>query len=97
MIQSDQRLNHSVYVAKYNSHDSLVTEIDSAIIIMTVEYLKFSQFAKWVDPRGAYPREGPGGLSRECAPPYPQRDRKRRLNGAVCRNHRIKRLVPCRC
>ena len=44
------------------------------------------------------PREGPGGgLSRECAPPYPQRDRKRRLNGAVCRNHRIKRLVPCRC
>ena len=29
--------------------------------------------------------------------PYPQRDRKRRLNGAVCRNHRIKRLVPCRC
>ena len=30
-------------------------------------------------------------------PPYPQRDRKRRLNGAVCRNHRIKRLVPCRC
>ena len=37
------------------------------------------------------------GLSRECAPPYPQRDRIRRLNGAVCRNHRIKRLVPCRC
>ena len=36
-------------------------------------------------------------LSPECAPPYPQRDRKRRLNGAVCRNHRIKRLVPCRC
>ena len=36
-------------------------------------------------------------ISRECAPPYPQRDRKRRLNGAVCRNHRIKRLVPCRC
>ena len=23
--------------------------------------------------------------------------RKRRLNGAVCRNHRIKRVVPCRC
>ena len=33
----------------------------------------------------------------QCAPPYPQHDRKRRLNGAVCRNHRIKRLVPCRC
>ena len=43
------------------------------------------------------PPWGPGGLSRECAPPYPQRDRKRRLNGAVCRNHRIKRLVPCLC
>ena len=37
-----------------------------------------------------------GGKSRMC-PPYPQRDRKRRLNGAVCRNHRIKRVVPCRC
>ena len=45
-----------------------------------------------------YPREGPGGgvKSRMC-PPYPQCDRKRRLNGAVCRNHRIKRVVPCRC
>ena len=30
-----------------------------------------------------------GVKSRMC-PPYPQRDRKRRLNGAVCRNHRIK-------
>ena len=36
-----------------------------------------------------FPREGPGVNSRMC-PPYPQRDRKRRLNGAVCRNHRIK-------
>ena len=43
-----------------------------------------------------FPREGPGVKSRMC-PPYPQRDRKRRLNGAVCRNHRIKRVVPCRC
>ena len=42
------------------------------------------------------PREGTGVKSRMC-PPYPQRDRKRRLNGAVCRNHRIKRVVPCRC
>ena len=33
---------------------------------------------------------------RMCSP-YPQRDRKRRLIGAVCRNHRIKRVVPCRC
>ena len=37
-----------------------------------------------------------GVKSRMC-PPYPQRDRKRRLNGAVCRNHSIKRVVPCRC
>ena len=37
-----------------------------------------------------------GVKSRMC-PPYPQRDRKRRLNGAVCRNHRIKRVVPRRC
>ena len=37
-----------------------------------------------------------GVKSRMC-PPYPQRDRKRRQNGAVCRNHRIKRVVPCRC
>ena len=42
------------------------------------------------------PREGPGVKSRMC-PLYPQRDRKRRLNGAVCRNHRIKRVAPCRC
>ena len=44
----------------------------------------------------ANPHEGLGVKSRMC-PPYPQRDRKRRLNGAVCRNHRIKRVVPCRC
>ena len=37
-----------------------------------------------------------GVKSRMC-PPYPQRDRKRLLNGAVCWNHRIKRVVPCRC
>ena len=42
------------------------------------------------------PHEGLGVKSRMC-PPYPQRDRKRRLIGAVCRNHRIKRVVPCRC
>ena len=42
------------------------------------------------------PHEGLGVKSRMC-PPYPQRDRKRRLNGAVCRNQRIKRVVPCRC
>ena len=45
-------------------------------------------------------RAGGGGggevKSRMC-PPYTQRDRQRRLNGAVCRTHRIKRVVPCRC
>ena len=43
-----------------------------------------------------FPRGSPGFKSRMC-PPYPQRDRKRRLIGAVCRNHRIKRVLPCRC
>ena len=43
-----------------------------------------------------HPVRARGVKSRMC-PPYPQRDRKRRLNGAVCRNHRIKRVVPCRC
>ena len=40
-------------------------------------------------------RGGPGVKSRMC-PPYSHRNRKRRLIGAVCRNHRIKRVVPCR-
>ena len=46
--------------------------------------------------RPLVPMRAWGVKSRMC-PPYPQRDRKRRLNGAVCRNHRIKRVVPCRC
>ena len=37
------------------------------------------------------------GVEPRMCPPCPQRDRKRRLNGAVCRNHCIKRVVPCRC
>ena len=61
-------------------------------LIYSSFHLCSNQFVKFYGPPW-----GPGGLSRECAPPYPQRDRKRRLNGAVCRNHRIKRLVPCRC
>ena len=51
---------------------------------------------KTIPKSSVLPREGPGVKSRMC-PPYPQRDRKRRLNGAVCRYHRIKRVVPCRC
>ena len=35
------------------------------------------------------PHAGPGVKSR-MYPPYPKRDRKRRLNGAVRRNHRKK-------
>ena len=42
------------------------------------------------------PHEGPEVKSRMCRP-HPQRDRKRRLNGAVCQNHRIKKVVPRRC
>ena len=37
------------------------------------------------------------GVKSGMCPPYPQRDRKRRLIWALCRNHRIKRLVPYRC
>ena len=63
---------------------------------------KFVCFWGWLEnkmaaPVSDWPPVRARGLSRECVPPYPQRDRKRRLNGAVCRNHRIKRLVPCRC
>ena len=55
--------------------------------ISFVTFSEYPSLLSWVPPWGS------GGLSRECAPPYPQRDRKRRLNGAMCRNHRIKRLV----
>ena len=45
----------------------------------------------------SFPREdAAGGLSREYVLRIPA-CRKMRLNGAVCRNHRIKRVVPCRC
>ena len=77
MIQSDQRLNHSVNVAKYNSHDSLVTEIGSAIVNMTVVYLKFicqmggiQIMSGTVWTRGCKARIGS---------PYPHTRRKRRL------------------
>ena len=45
---------------------------------------------------GRAPNAIPPGVKSRMCPPYPQRDRKRRLIGAVCRN-RIKRVVPCRC
>ena len=78
MIQSDQRLNHSVYVAKYNSHDSLVTETDSAIINMTVVpkiYLP-NQMG------GIQIMSGTGwtqGCKARIGFPYPHTRRKRRL------------------
>ena len=39
------------------------------------------------------PREGPG-LSRECAPPYPQRDRKRRLKWGGVSESPYKKVGP---
>ena len=48
-------------------------------------------------PRPPPPGEGGGVKSRMCLP-YPQRVViLRRLNGALSRNNRINRLVPCRC
>ena len=44
------------------------------------------------DDNFLYDQFSPGrawGVKSRMCPPYPQRDRKRRLNGAVCRNHRI--------
>ena len=46
--------------------------------------------------RTMIPREGPGGKVENVSSVSPA-CRKRRLIGAVCRNHRIKRSVPCRC
>ena len=71
-------------------------EMDSSNLIFwkkktAVCYSTSIQFVCLYSPMRAW-----GVKSRMC-PPYPQRDRKRRLNGAVCRNHRIKRVVPCRC
>ena len=37
------------------------------------------------------------GVKWRMCPPYPERDRKSRRIGAMCRNHRIKRVVLCRC
>ena len=34
------------------------------------------------------------GVKSRMSPPYPQRDRKRRLNGAVCPNHRFQKGGP---
>ena len=60
-------------------------------MLLILSYKEMSSHQMDLSPMRAW-----GVKSRMC-PPYPQRDRKRRLNGAVCRNHRIKRVVPCRC
>ena len=73
-----------------------------AILVCTKEHEWNSKGQHWQSYTGLQvltdmtPMRAWGVKSRMC-PPYPQRDRKRRLNGAVCRNHRIKRVVPCRC
>ena len=43
------------------------------------------------------PPWGPGGFSQECVLRIPSRCRKRRLNEAVSRSNRIKRVAACRC
>ena len=47
-------------------------------------------------PNFLTPRAEPEVKSTMC-PLYPQLCRKRRLNEAVSRNNRIKKLAPCRC
>ena len=64
--------------------------LDSNAFTFTTE--SFSVYFHFTEPPW-----GPGGFKSRMCPQYPQLDRKRRLNGAVCRNHRIKRVVPCRC
>ena len=94
------------YTATWTAVCTTRRAADTVRLILTLKILFYSillifysilYFILRISLGTLYPPWGPGGLSRECAPPYPQRDRKRRLNGAVCRNHRIKRLVPCRC
>ena len=43
-----------------------------------------------------FPREDAEGFKSRIRPPYPQRVAKGDYM-EVCRNHRIKRVVPCRC
>ena len=72
---------------EFRQFPSIFVGVMPLLELKTLEIHSFPQFS---------PMRAWGVKSRMC-PPYPQRDRKRRLNGAVCRNHRIKRVVPCRC
>ena len=54
-----------------------------------------SFLAKWQTP--VRTQKGGGGVEVENTYSVSPACRKRRLNGAVCRNHRIKRVDPCRC
>ena len=68
-------------------HNDCVIEVFGGIFSVATKHFDYTTIA---------PSWGPGVKSRMC-PPYPKRDRKRRLNGAVSRNNRIKRVAPCRC
>ena len=88
--------HRKLYKTKWQ-HKNTTKNFDYTAIadrLRTVSWGNDSHPTGVVKPVNAH--EGLGVKSRMC-PPYPQRDRKRRLNGAVCRNHRIKRVVPCRC
>ena len=65
-------------------------------LVMNRDYLLIIDYLSTVKHLLFAPVRARGVKLRMC-PPYPQRDRKRRLNGAVCRNNCIKRVVPCRC
>ena len=100
ILMETRKLTDNIRVTKMDS-DLVLTECFSRRILRfttsPIDLIHSERVSSSTSSFLAPPPWGPGGLSRECAPPYPQRDRKRRLNGAVCRNHRIKRLVPCRC
>ena len=96
--------NNKIYVYKKNSRDYEAHSLkrDDLVNSHTSRVLPGSRSILRRDVNslihfGNVPLWGPGGVKSRVCLPYPQRDRRRRLNGAVCRNHRIKRVVPCRC
>ena len=91
IIHSPVQLNTNIQAVAVKITLSFVFTLCS-IYAPPTKYIDLSELQHLLSP----PMRAWGVKSRMC-PPYPQRDRKRRLNGAVCRNHRIKRVVPCRC
>ena len=100
-IRPDLRPSVTVFPHFSPTCFDILSQSSSSVVNFRQFFLELCPFCNlkyWkYSPPPPPPPWGPGGLSRECATPYPQRDRNRRLNGAVCRNHRIKRVVPCRC